>query len=62
MGEGYVYYSDDLTVHRLEILWEYVISGATIFGLIVTEDARLNGRITRREISRLIVEEHRATR
>ena len=43
-------------------LWEYVLGGATVFGLIVTIGAWLNGRITRREISRLIMEEHRTTR
>ena len=46
----------------MPILWEYVIGGATIFGLIVAVGAWLNGRITRREISKLIVEEHKATR
>ena len=43
-------------------MWEYVVGGATIFGLIVAVGAWLNGRVTRREISRLIAEEHRATR
>ena len=46
----------------MPVLWEYVIGGATIFGLIVAVGAWLNGRITRREISKLIVEEHKATR
>ncbi|MBS7637473.1 hypothetical protein KEJ49_01080 [Candidatus Bathyarchaeota archaeon] len=58
MGERYIYYYEDLTVHRLEILWEYVISSATIFCLIVTVGALLNGRITRREISRLMKSSH----
>lgn len=43
-------------------MWEYVLGGATVFGLIVTLGAWLNGRITRREVSRLIAEVHRATR
>lgn len=43
-------------------MWEYVLGGATVFGLIVAIGAWINGRLTRREISRLIVEEHRATR
>ncbi len=43
-------------------MWEYVVGGATIFGLIVAVGAWLNGRVTRREISRFIAEEHRATR
>ena len=43
-------------------MWEYVLGGATVFGLIVTFGAWINGRLTRGEISRLIVEEHRVTR
>jgi len=43
-------------------LWEYVVGGAAIFGLIVAVGAWLNGKITRREISRLIVEEHKAAK
>ncbi|MCX8205291.1 MAG: hypothetical protein N3H31_06545 [Candidatus Nezhaarchaeota archaeon] len=43
-------------------MWEYVLGGATVFGLIVAVGTWFNGRVTRREISRLIVEEHRTTR
>ena len=43
-------------------LWEYVLGGASVFGLIVAAGAWINGRLTRREISRLIEKEHQATR
>jgi Zn-finger nucleic acid-binding protein len=43
-------------------LWEYVLGGASIFGLIVALGAWVNGRLTRGEISRLIEKEHQATR
>ncbi|KPV64353.1 MAG: hypothetical protein AOA65_0995 [Candidatus Bathyarchaeota archaeon BA1] len=41
-----------------EALWEYVIGGATIFGLIVGLFSIYNGRATRK----LLVEEERMTR
>ena len=31
-------------------MWEYVLGGATVFGLIVTLGAWLNGRMTRKAI------------
>lgn len=43
-------------------MWEYVLGGAGVFGLIVAVGAWINGRLTRKEISRLIKEEHQATR
>lgn len=43
-------------------MWEYVLGGASVFGLIVALGAWVNGRLTRREISRLIEKEHQATR
>jgi hypothetical protein len=46
---------------NLEI-WGYIFGGATIFGLIVGIFAIYNGRMTRREIGKLIEEESKATR
>ena len=43
-------------------MWKYILGGATVFGLIITLGAWINGRVTRREISKLIVEEHKVTR
>ena len=43
-------------------MWEYVLGGASVFGLIVAAGAWINGRLTRRETSRLIEKEHQATR
>ena len=31
-------------------MWEYILGGATVFGLIVTLGAWLNGRATRRVV------------
>ena len=42
-------------------MWDYIL-GATIFGLIVTIGAWLNGKATRKYIGRLIVEEGNKTR
>lgn len=39
-------------------MWEYVLGGATVFGLIVGLSSFYNGRVTRR----LILEEERRTR
>jgi hypothetical protein len=46
---------------NLEI-WGYIFGGATIFGLIVGIFAIYNGRMTRREIGKLIKEESIAIR
>jgi len=43
-------------------IWGYIFGGATIFGLIVGIFSVYNGRMTRREISNLIVSESKATR
>ena len=43
-------------------MWEYVLGGAAVFGLIVGLFAVYNGRVTRREIGKMIAEEGRAMR
>jgi hypothetical protein len=43
-------------------MWAYIIGEATIFGAIVTLTAFINGRMTRRYIGKLIVEENKNTR
>jgi len=43
-------------------MWEYILGGATIFGLIVGLFSWYNGRLTRKEVTRLIEGEDRRTR
>ena len=43
-------------------MWEYVLGGAAIFGLIVGLFAVYNGRVTTREIGKMIAEEGKAMR
>lgn len=43
-------------------MWEYVLGGATIFGVIVGSFSVYNGRATRKVIAEVITEEGRRTR
>ena len=43
-------------------MWEYVLGGAAVFGLIVGVFAIYNGRVARREIGKMIAQEGKATR
>lgn len=43
-------------------MWEYVIGGATVFAFIVGLFSLYNGRVTRKEIARVITEEGKETR